>query len=110
MTNKEKLYQLHDETCATAKQIMLQKNADYTAGSDDPYANFRGGEEFGVEPEIGLMIRMKDKMKRVQSFVNLGSLQVDNESVEDACNDLVNYAILLKGLLRERSEKMTKAR
>lgn len=38
---------------------------------------------------------------RVKSFVADGALKVSGETVEDAFDDMVNYAILGKALLRE---------
>lgn len=100
------LLELHKELCQKANNLMAKKNHDYTVGSTDPFENFRSSANFGVEPEIGLMIRMMDKMKRVQTFVTKGDLEVLDESVEDTIVDLINYPILLAGLLRERRARM----
>jgi hypothetical protein len=48
---------------------------------------------------------MQDKLMRIKSFVNDGQLQVAGESVDDACEDLVNYSILAKALLSEEREE-----
>ena len=37
---------------------------------------------------------MIDKVQRINSFTNDKELSVSNETVEDACDDIVNYAIL----------------
>ena len=48
---------------------------------------------------------MIDKVQRIRSFTNDKELSVPNETVEDACDDIVNYAILAKAmLLDERSQ------
>jgi hypothetical protein len=52
-------------------------------------------------------LRMQDKLMRIKSFVNDGQLQVAGESVDDACEDLVNYSILAKALLSEERECTT---
>jgi hypothetical protein len=101
---REELLGLFDEMTLEAKGIMKAKNADYSGGKDDVFANFRGCTAFGVEPELGLMIRMQDKMKRVESFVEKGRLEVRDEGVRDTCIDLINYSVLLYGLLLERTE------
>jgi hypothetical protein len=98
----EELLALHESTCAAGREIMRAKNNDYCDGAVDCFANFRASETLGVPAEIGLMIRMLDKMKRVQTFVNKGTLQVKGESVEDSILDLVNYSILLKGIIVSR--------
>lgn len=100
--NIDELLKLHEDTCADARNIMRAKNADYTAGSADPFANFRASEAVGVQAELSILIRCLDKFQRIRSFATLGSLQVKDESVDDAIQDVVNYMILLKGLIRDR--------
>ena len=55
-------------------------------------------------------MRVLDKVQRIRSFVNDSELQVPDESVEDACHDIINYAILAKAMLREEREKNAKAK
>lgn len=105
----EDLLDLHDRTCARCREIMRAKNADYTVGSGDPFANFRIAGVFGVHPVLGIILRMSDKMQRIRSFVAAGTLEVKEETVEDACDDLVNYAILIKGMLLEGRNAATHA-
>jgi hypothetical protein len=104
MKNRDELLALHDKLCAEAKEIMKVKNQDYTAGSGDPFANFRGASMFGIEPEQGLILRMQDKLMRVVSFIKLGELAVPDEGILDIGHDLINYSILLTGLMLERKE------
>jgi hypothetical protein len=99
------LLQLHDETTQKCRAIMERKNSDYTGGktATDALANFKTATALGLHPVTGLLLRMQDKLMRVRSFVADGELRVTGETVEDACDDLVNYAILCKALLREES-------
>jgi len=86
---------------------MRTKNSDYTGGrgSTDPFANFKSSTVIGIHPVHGLLMRVLDKIQRIRSFVNDKELQVPDESVEDACHDIVNYAILALGMLKEEREK-----
>jgi len=99
---REELLKLHRETCEKAYSIMEAKNHDYTGGSDDPFANFRATEMLGVPAEIGILMRCLDKFQRVRSFVANGTLKVKGESVNDAIEDVINYMVLLKGVITER--------
>ena len=101
----DELLELHEETCGKCREIMRAKNADYCGGSGDPFANFRISEMVGIHPALGILMRMTDKMQRIRAFVTNGQLAVKTESFEDACDDMINYAILLKGLLKEESLK-----
>jgi hypothetical protein len=43
-----------------------------------------------------------DKFQRIRAFVTTGTLAVKDESVQDAVRDVINYMILLAGLIDER--------
>jgi hypothetical protein len=104
-TRRQALLDLHKELSEKAFSIMLVKNHDYTSNADDPYANFRSAEFLGVDPVIGVLLRMMDKTKRIQSFVEQGRLAVQGESVEDAVIDIMNYAIIIRGLLLDGQDE-----
>ena len=55
-------------------------------------------------------MRIIDKLQRIKTFTNDGVLSVPDESVEDACEDIVNYAILAKAMLLESRESLRKQR
>ena len=82
------------------RDIMTKKNHDYTGGSGDPYANFKGSVEFGIDPVLGILLRVQDKMKRIQTFVEKGELKVQGESLEDALVDVQNYIDLIYGIIK----------
>lgn len=99
---REDLLQLHKDTCSKAFGIMEAKNHDYTGGSPDPFANFRATEMLGIPAELGILARCLDKFQRIKSFVVKGELKVKGESVDDAIEDVINYMVLLKGVIKER--------
>ena len=94
---------------ARCKGIMQRKNSDYTGGENatDALANFKASAVMGIHPAMGLLLRVQDKMKRIQSFVADGKLRVTGESVQDACDDILNYAILCAALLQEESAELS---
>lgn len=99
---REELLELHKSVCADAISIMRAKNEDYSGGSGDPFANFRASDVFGVKPETGILLRTMDKLKRIQAFIEKGELSVKTEPVDDAIRDVINYMVLLKGMIKER--------
>ena len=105
----EELLDLHAKTCEKARKIMIQKNSDYTGGSGatDGLANFKASRIFKMHPVSGLLLRIQDKLMRIHSFIGDGELRVTGETVEDACDDLLNYAILCKALLIEEQQQKT---
>lgn len=79
------------------REMHLSKSHDY--GFRDPLANLRAAEELGIRPWIGCLLRANDKVTRIKSFIQSGTLK--NESVEDSLLDIASYALLALRLLRE---------
>ncbi len=96
-TAEDHYWRIHEEI----KELHRKKGADY--GTDeDPFGNLRASEGFGIAAWIGVAVRMRDKMSRIQSFVKKGTLV--NESIEDSFLDLANYAMLGLALYRESKD------
>jgi hypothetical protein len=82
-----------------------KKNSDYTGG-DDPYANFRACEDIGLcSVEVGIMVRMVDKLMRMRAFVAKGTLEVKDESIEDTSLDLANYSLIFASYVKDKRAK-----
>lgn len=79
---------------------MRAKNHDYAGASGDtPFANFEASANvLNISPVQGLLLRMMDKIKRLNTFAESGELQVVGETELDAWKDLLNYAVLGCGL------------
>lgn len=89
-----------DELYKKGRAIMMKKNNDYTGGSGDPYANFRGATALGISPIAGILLRVQDKLMRVKTFDEKGELLVQGEGVEDALIDVQNYMDLIGGMIK----------
>ena len=83
------------------QQLLDAKNADY-ADAEDPFINFKQSADFGVDPLVGLFIRMGDKFQRLKAFSKHGQLQVKGEGVDDSLRDLIGYCTLALGMIEER--------
>lgn len=96
VSNRDSYEQLHKTACEMARQLSLKKNADY-AGWEDPFYNFHDGGE------LGILIRLGDKYKRLLNFEKRAlndpkhEMKVSDEAVEDTVLDLINYSILYLG-------------
>ena len=102
---KDEYMVFHKECCDKMVEITRAKNADYTGGSGDPFANFQQIGNLIQLPsvvEIGFLTRMSDKFSRIGSFVTKGKLQVKDEGVADSLLDLANYCILFAGYLKSK--------
>jgi hypothetical protein len=96
---RDELFAIHDDVSARAKGIMQKKNQDYGRESD-PLHNFR---RHGLK---GFVVRMDDKMARLDSFVEKGFMAVQDESAEDTLIDLLNYSVLMLAMIREQRPKV----
>lgn len=68
------------------------KNARY-ARTADPFKNLSRGGSFGIA------VRMDDKVSRLLTLTEPGcNISGLDESIEDTCRDLINYAALLLAL------------
>lgn len=75
-----------------------RKQADYgTAG--DPFANVRATQAWGIQAWIGALVRLNDKVVRLQQFARRGSLY--NESAMDSMLDIAVYALIAYVLYEE---------
>lgn len=99
--NRDELLEFHDEVTSRCKQIMKNKNNDY-AEDESPFANFKAVDDLGVvDTKEGFMVRIVDKFKRITTFINEGELAVKDEPFTDACDDIINYLILLMAYIEE---------
>jgi hypothetical protein len=90
---REELFELHHKLCTEALTVMERKNRDYGA-DDDPFRNFR---QFGP---LGILVRLSDKLSRMQTYVERGHF-VSDETFEETARDAINYVILLVGILHD---------
>ena len=69
-------------------ELFKRKNADY-------------GDAFAEYVSIGVLVRMGDKIKRLQSITNKQIVLVNDEQIRDTLIDLHNYAAMAIMLLDE---------
>lgn len=68
-----------------------RKQADYGKGAD-PFANVRASENFGIPAWVGAMVRLNDKVIRLQTLATKGALA--NEAAKDSFMDIAVYALI----------------
>ena len=87
------------ELLAEDAELHDKKQADYGKG-DDPFANVRSSIDFGVDPWVGAMVRLNDKVRRLQALMKNGDLK--NESAYDSFRDIRVYAGIAQVLFEEQ--------
>ncbi len=93
-----RFFEIVKENC----ELHKRKSADYGNG-EDPFANVMASIAWGIEPWIGVMIRVCDKIKRLQSLVQNGKLV--NESAIDSFRDIALYTQMAQELFEEYLKK-----
>lgn len=88
------LLSYHRQVADAAREVMEQKNRDYSPGADR-FVNFRGATVFGIHPVAGMLLRIQDKMSRINTFIATGTFAVADEPIQNCIVDLVNYSILI---------------
>ena len=78
-----------------AKILFERKNKDY-------------GDAFAEYGAIGVLVRIGDKIKRLQNISNTKITLVNDESLRDTLIDLHNYAAMAIMCLDEKTEIKTK--
>jgi len=71
-----------------AKELFKKKNADY-------------GDAFATYGTVGILVRLGDKIQRLQSITSNGINLVEDEKIRDTLIDLHNYAAMGIMLLDE---------
>jgi hypothetical protein len=73
-------------------ELFKRKNKDY-------------GDAFATYGPIGVLVRIGDKINRLQSISNTGIQMVDDESIRDTLIDLHNYAGMAVMLIDEKKDE-----
>lgn len=80
-----------------------KKQQDY-GRSDDPFSNITASQDWGIPPHVGSLLRMNDKVRRLQSWVVNGKLA--NEGAQDSMRDIAVYAIIALVQLEEAEKQL----
>ena len=83
-------------------KILSIKNHDYADGGD-MFSNFKfAGEAAGVTSAQSILVLMGVKIARLTQLVGNGKVPM-NEKIEDTIMDLINYTLLLNGLINQNA-------
>jgi hypothetical protein len=82
------------------QSVYEAKDNDYSA-TGLPMGNLRKCEDAGIDAWRGCLVRIGDKMSRLENFLKEKEYLVISERAEDTVIDLANYAILMSCLIEE---------
>ncbi len=82
-------------------EMMRNKSNDYAEGGD-AFLNFKTAAQIaGISPEQTLLTLLGMKMSRLTQLISKGK-KARHESVEDTMLDVINYVVLLRGMMKEQ--------
>jgi hypothetical protein len=82
-------------------ELLRSKSHDYAEGGD-AFVNFKTAAQVaGISPEQTLLTLLGMKISRLTQLVAKGK-KAKNESVEDTMLDIINYVLLLRGMMQEQ--------
>ena len=103
MKTQEDLLKFHEEMTRNARMLMKAKNTDYA--KDAIFGNLDVCENVGLcSTEVGILIRIFDKLSRLKNVLEAGEAMVKDETVIDTLEDVVNYIVLIGAKQVQRKE------
>ena len=95
-------FDMYSDLLVEMRELHDRKAADY--GSDeDPLANYRESEGFGVPAWLNCILRLAEKLVRIKSYCRKGRLE--NEQMDDAMLDIPNHGLIALQLWREAKQR-----
>src|SRR5690625_2939988 len=85
LTEPLDLIDSHKRICKQLNKVYADKNHDYGNSFGATY------EKYG---DISALVRISDKMNRIEQLVQTGEQKVKDEALEDSILDMANYLIM----------------
>ena len=85
LTEPLDLIDSHKRICKQLNKVYADKNHDYGNSFGETY------EKYG---DISALVRISDKMNRIDQLVQTGEQKVKDEALEDSVLDMANYLIM----------------
>lgn len=102
--NQKEFDEVVRQTIDAIQELLVIKGGEY-AGSEDRLANFKRGSALtGVLPLTVCMIYLSKHYDAISTYVRnsqLGNTNRLSEPIEGRLDDLINYCILMKAIIRE---------
>lgn len=93
--NRELLVKHVSDFYAKGVDLVSKKSHDY--GNSDALANLKAADGIGIDPRLGIVVRLQDKLSRLANHAQRRSFKVD-ETIEDTLLDIANYCALYHAL------------
>lgn len=93
----KKIKEFHPDEFASLMNSLIDihhaKNHDYAG--EEYLSDLIASRRAGIEPWKNALLRIQQKMSRLESFAKQGEFKVADEKLEDTCKDLAVYSIIM---------------
>jgi len=108
MTNKVFYEEVMAPIFESCLQLARAKGADYTKGSADALANFKEeGKNIDLDPKKVCHVYMNKHYQAITNFIRTNG-QAESEPIAERIKDMINYLVLLQGLIVEEKNDIRK--
>lgn len=87
------------ELLTELSQIYTVKAQDYSG--DTPLKDIKEVSDLGIEPWIGVVVRMIHKFGRLKQLTKSGKVECKDETIRDTLMDIAGYSLITIMLLEE---------
>ena len=102
--NPEKLETLYDDLTSKARKIFKAKNSDYSTGHDALDGFKVPAFDMDIDPIKAWYVFASKHWSAIRRYCVHG--YIESEPIEGRLVDIINYAALLYGIIKEREEDM----
>ncbi len=98
-----------NDTFGKCLDILDKKGADYTKGAlqEDPFNNFKTvAKDLGITAEQAWAVYAYKHWAAVTNYIKSGG-QSESEPIEQRLFDVINYSLLLMGMIQEHKRNAT---
>lgn len=103
MNQKQFVSQI-ENTFKEALALVQRKNQDY-ATEASPFKNFEFSKLVGISVPRAILLRVVDKIARLENLIDKDSMSVKDESLQDTLIDIVNYMAIMKVYFDDKKQK-----
>lgn len=103
--DRQTFKELARKTTDDALALMDSKQTEYTGGRDNAFYNFiRSGEIQRTTPELALFGKMNKHYVSLIDMIEVPAIYSEAQ-IDSKVHDIINYVLLLKGLLLDRNAR-----
>lgn len=104
--NSKELYKFTNKLFDECASLLLKKSSDYANTETNVFKNLSMIEHYGVgTTQVAIFTKLSDKLSRLATYINKGEFKVNDESLKNTVEDLINYSALFLAYIESKEKK-----